>query len=77
MRFAENGIDLELGFWIGDPENGQLELKSTINREILGAFNRNGIRIPFPQRELRFQNGQAGLGGGAPKAPARGPESAA
>jgi small-conductance mechanosensitive channel len=56
VRLGENGIDLELGFWVGDPENGQLELRSAINRAIFAAFSERGIRIPFPQRELRIQN---------------------
>jgi small-conductance mechanosensitive channel len=54
VRFAENGIDLELGFWVGDPENGQGELRSAIYRAIFSAFKQHGIRIPFPQRETRI-----------------------
>jgi small-conductance mechanosensitive channel len=53
-RLGESGIDLELGLWIGDPENGQLELRSAINRAVLRAFRERGIRIPFPQREIRI-----------------------
>jgi len=52
-RFAENGIELELGVWISDPEAGHGELRSTLYREILAAFRKHGIRIPFPQREVR------------------------
>ena len=54
VRFAENGIDLELGFWVGDPENGLGELRSAIYRAIFRAFKQHGIRIPFPQRETRI-----------------------
>jgi small-conductance mechanosensitive channel len=53
VRFADNGIDLELGVWINDPENGQLNLRSALNKSILRSFVANGIRIPFPQREVR------------------------
>jgi small-conductance mechanosensitive channel len=53
VRFADNGIELELGVWINDPENGQLNIRSALNQSILRAFKANGIRIPFPQRELR------------------------
>jgi small-conductance mechanosensitive channel len=53
VRFGENGIDLELGVWIKDPENGQLNLRSALNKAILRSFRANGIRIPFPQREVR------------------------
>jgi len=53
VRFADSGIELELGVWINDPENGQLNLRSALNQSILRAFQANGIRIPIPQRELR------------------------
>ena len=32
--FGDSGINLELGFWINDPEQGQLNLKSSINRRL-------------------------------------------
>ncbi len=60
VRFADSGIDLELGVWINDPENGQLNLRSALNKSILRSFVANGIRIPFPQREVRH----LGLPGG-------------
>ncbi|MGE5089112.1 MAG: mechanosensitive ion channel family protein [Candidatus Levyibacteriota bacterium] len=62
VAFADNGILLELGLWIGDPENGQLNLKSDLNRAILTEFQAHGIRFPFPQREIRI------LGGGPAEA---------
>ncbi len=54
LRFGDSGVELELGVWIRDPENGQLNLKSSLNRAILRAFGANGIKIPFPQREMRL-----------------------
>jgi small-conductance mechanosensitive channel len=53
-RFGESGIELELGMWISDPEAGHGELRSTVYREILATFRKHGIRIPFPQREVRL-----------------------
>ncbi|MBA3504730.1 MAG: mechanosensitive ion channel [Betaproteobacteria bacterium] len=53
VNFADNGINLELGVWLRDPENGQLNLKSALNRRILIAFRANGITIPSPRREVR------------------------
>jgi small-conductance mechanosensitive channel len=53
LRFADNGIDLELGVWILDPESGQLGLRSDLNRAIWKAFQEHGIAVPFPQREVR------------------------
>lgn len=52
--FGADGIDLELGIWIEDPEAGQLGLTSDINREIWREFQKAGIEIPFPQRDVRI-----------------------
>jgi small-conductance mechanosensitive channel len=49
--YGENRMFLELGAWIGDPENGLQNLRGAINREIFAAFSRHGICPPFPQRE--------------------------
>ena len=54
VRFADSGIDLELSVWINDPENGQLNLKSSLNVGIWRSFQANGIQIPYPQREIRL-----------------------
>ncbi|MGV0952526.1 MAG: mechanosensitive ion channel family protein, partial [Azonexus sp.] len=54
--FAESAINLELGFWIADPEEGKGNIVSDINLAIWQAFKENGIRIPFPQREVRVLN---------------------
>jgi small-conductance mechanosensitive channel len=54
VRFGDSGIDLELGVWIRDPERGQLNLKSSLNRAILHAFAAAGVKIPHPQREFRL-----------------------
>jgi small-conductance mechanosensitive channel len=69
VRLGENGIDLELGFWVGDPENGHAELRSTLNRTIFAKFKEHGIRIPFPQREMRIQNASSSGNPAAPVAP--------
>lgn len=52
--FADSGINLELGFWIADPHEGTLQLRSDINLAIWRAFKEAGIEIPFPQREVRL-----------------------
>jgi small-conductance mechanosensitive channel len=65
VRFADSGIDLELGFWINDPENGQGNLRSAINLAIWRAFQAHAISIPFPQREVRIIGGPAPVPAGA------------
>jgi small-conductance mechanosensitive channel len=50
--FGADGLEFTLGYWIADPENGQLNLRSLINRQVLAAFREQGINIPFPQRVM-------------------------
>ncbi|MFZ4756663.1 MAG: mechanosensitive ion channel family protein [Burkholderiaceae bacterium] len=57
VAFADSGITLEVGFWIEDPKNGLLGLRSDINLAILRAFREAGIEIPFPQREVTIKGG--------------------
>jgi small-conductance mechanosensitive channel len=52
--FGADGLDLELGFWVPDPELGTGLTRSDISRAILSAFNEAGITIPGPQREVRL-----------------------
>lgn len=54
LSFADSGINLELGFWIGDPESGKNNVRSEISREVLLAFRRENIEIPFPRRDIRI-----------------------
>ena len=52
--FKDSGLDLELYFWIADPEKGTLQVRSDINRAILSTFAAAAIAIPYPQREVRL-----------------------
>ncbi|MCX7170713.1 MAG: mechanosensitive ion channel [Proteobacteria bacterium] len=54
VAFADSGINLELGFWINDPQLGTLELRSAIYLAIWRGFQSAGIVIPYPQREVRM-----------------------
>ncbi|WP_349742971.1 mechanosensitive ion channel family protein [Roseateles cavernae] len=49
-EFAADGLTLQIGFWIEDPHNGQLGVRSQVNLAILRLFDALGIEIPFPQR---------------------------
>lgn len=53
-NFGENGIDLRVGFWVKDPENGFAGLNSAILLAIWQRFNEEGIDFPYPQREIRI-----------------------
>ena len=54
LSLGDNGIDLEAGFWIDDPENGRTNINSEISLQILAEFKARGIEIPFPRREVRI-----------------------
>jgi small-conductance mechanosensitive channel len=54
--FGPDGLEFTLGYWIADPENGQLNLRSLVNRAILSALRAHGIEIPHPQRVLHIKN---------------------
>lgn len=56
LNFGENGIDLRIGFWVKDPENGFAVLFSDIMFDIWQRFKENDIEFPFPQREVRVLN---------------------
>jgi small-conductance mechanosensitive channel len=56
-QFADSSINLELGLWIGDPEEGKGNIVSDVNFAIWRAFKEHGVAIPFPQREVRLLNG--------------------
>ena len=49
-NFGADGLEFTVTYWIADPENGPLRLKSDINRAILSALQTRGLEIPYPQR---------------------------
>ncbi len=51
-NFAADGLELTLGFWIADPENGQGNVRSDVNLAVLRLLNGLGVEIPFPQRVM-------------------------
>lgn len=60
--FADSAINLELGFWIADPEEGRGNVTSDINIAIWRAFREHGIEIPFPQRDVRVVYEKSAVG---------------
>ena len=55
MGFGESGIDLELRFWIPDPQEGVNNVRSDVNRAIWRLFQEHGIVIPVAQRDIRVE----------------------
>jgi len=54
VRLADSGIDLELGFWVDDPQAGTVRLRSDLQLDILREFRQHNIEIPYPQRTVRL-----------------------
>lgn len=63
VGFGDSSVDLELRFWIEDPEEGIGNVSSAVFLKIWHKFRDAGIEIPFPQRDLhiRSSEGLAGL----------------
>jgi small-conductance mechanosensitive channel len=61
VAFADSGINLEVGFWIGDPENGTGNVRADLSLALWKAFREHRISIPFPQREVRILGPQKEL----------------
>ena len=59
--FADNGLELTIGFWIGDPHNGQANAIGDVNLAILRTLNALGVEIPYPQRVVHPSAAAASL----------------
>ncbi|HEY8334480.1 MAG TPA: mechanosensitive ion channel domain-containing protein [Tardiphaga sp.] len=55
-EFAEAGMKFSLTFWIADPD-GMDGVKSDVMLALWDAFKREGIRVPYPVREIRIRGG--------------------
>ena len=53
--FGADGLEFTVGYWMADPENGTLGLRSDINLAILRSLRAHGIEIPFPHRVVQLQ----------------------
>ncbi len=53
MHFSDSGIELELRFWIADPQEGVNNVRSDVNRAIWRLFKEHNITMPVAQREIR------------------------
>jgi small-conductance mechanosensitive channel len=55
-EFAEAGMKFSLTFWIADPD-GMDNVKSEVMLSLWDVFKREGIRVPYPVREIRVRGG--------------------
>ena len=56
QEFGDSSINLEIKFWIKDPENGIQNITSKVNKNIWQLFKENDIEIPFPQQDLHLKS---------------------
>ena len=56
VEFTEAGMRFSLTFWIADPD-GMDTVKSDVMLSLWEAFKREGIRVPYPVREIRVRRG--------------------
>ncbi|RYE81667.1 MAG: mechanosensitive ion channel [Oxalobacteraceae bacterium] len=53
-RFGPEGYELDLGFWIADPENGQGGVVSEINKKIYALVQTGDIKLGYPTVDTRL-----------------------
>jgi small-conductance mechanosensitive channel len=52
-KFDTGGFELELGFWIGDPENGRGGVVSEVNKKIYALVQSGDIKLAAPPLDPR------------------------
>ncbi|HAT32247.1 MAG TPA: mechanosensitive ion channel protein [Janthinobacterium sp.] len=75
VRFGPDGLDLQVGFWIEDPENGRGGVTSDVNRAIWRTLKEHKIWVPYPLRESRIIGAPVALET-APEMPPEAPPAA-
>lgn len=55
-EFAEAGMKFSLTLWLADPD-GMDNVRSDVMLSLWDAFKREGIRVPYPVREIRVRGG--------------------
>jgi small-conductance mechanosensitive channel len=54
LKIGPDGLELEVGFWIVDPENGRLNVLSDVNRAIWRVLQDNQIKIAQVKRDIKI-----------------------
>jgi small-conductance mechanosensitive channel len=56
--FHANGYELELGFWVGDPEAGLGGVISEVNRRVYALVKSGQIKLGHPVKKIELLNAQ-------------------
>ena len=54
LEFGADGLQLEITFWIGDPQLGRLNVQSAVAIAVYKLYCARGITIPYPRRDIRI-----------------------
>ena len=57
-KFGADGYELELGFWIADPQNGRGGVVSEVNKGIYALVRDGKIKLAYPSRDMRELDAQ-------------------
>jgi small-conductance mechanosensitive channel len=57
IAFGDHALDLELRIWIADAHNGVQNVKSDVLLKVWTKFQANGIKVPYPQRDVHVISG--------------------
>ena len=56
--FGDNSVNLEVRFWIRDPQSGIANVTSDVLFAIWDSFKEHGIEFPYPQRDIHLVGGE-------------------
>lgn len=52
--FGDRSVEYVLRFWISDPTGGITNVRGQVYLALWDAFQKNGVTLPYPQREIRI-----------------------
>ena len=61
MKFGSDGLELRVGFWILDPENGRTGVLSNVNLALWQVIQDHQINLPYPQRVVTLASPANGI----------------
>ncbi len=56
IELGDSTVALELRVWINDPQNGMVNVKSSVLLAVWDIFHANDIEFAFPQRDLHIKS---------------------
>jgi small-conductance mechanosensitive channel len=57
--FGDSALNITVGYWIADPENGTLGVRGQVNLAIWRTLKSHDVEIPFPQRVVQWATDKA------------------